>query len=819
METEASRYARSLIEASLDPLVTISAEGKIMDMNQATADIIGLTREQITDSDFFDYFTEPQKAREVYKEVFAKGSVADSPLTLRHKNGKLTDVLFNGSVYKDDDGNVLGVVIVARDIAEQKWASELRKVNQQLEFQNNEKEKRADELILANKELVFQNNEKEKRAQELILANKELVFQNNEKEKRAAELIIADKELVYQKEEKEKRKTEKKALEELSYSIKLASQYSLSLIEASRDPLITISPKGKITDMNQATANIIGLSREHITDSDFFDYFTEPKKAREVYKEVFAKGSVADFPLTLKHKNGKLTDVLFNGSVYKDDDGKVLGVVIVARDVTDQKRIATELTEAKEHAEEANAVAQEARKNAQISTRKAEDAVKAKQQFLSNMSHEIRTPMNAIIGFTKVLLKSDLSVKQMEYLSAIKLSGDALIVLINDILDLAKVDAGKMSFERIPFRMELSIFAMLHLFETKIQEKNLKLKIKYDNDIPKVLLGDPVRLHQIILNLVSNALKFTNKGCITVAVKLVSEDLKMTTVQANFTNFIQSTFDQNAVKDYYFSNTKAEVLLMPEGSMIYEAQEENVFVLLSSNFTLLDGDVAKDGIGAWSRRSGAVYVSKTGGSSNKGIQTVSEHFTDEFGIYIDYNDTNNFLYHSLVEYTNETLTEVEINHIEHTFICNITDIQDNHMRFGYNPFHHIPIRKFSNNVEEWDIYFGIPNYAVYSEKYQTYRWRHILEIGYFEVGGNGIDFPYMNDAFYVFSHLLFNIKNYSSPKVNSLLTGGYLISSYTDTLTQSQSNTATTGNSALDDSLLGSNKNDKPFEEFSGIVC
>jgi len=303
-----------------------------------------------------------------------------------------------------------------------------------------------------------------------------------------------------------------------------ASRYARSLIEASLDPLVTISTEGKIMDMNQATANITGLTREQITDSDFFDYFTEPRKARDIYKEVFAKGSVADFPLTLRHKNGKLTDVLFNGSVYKDDDGEVLGVVIVARDVTDQKRIATELNVAKELAEEASIVAQEAQEHAQLATRKAENAVKAKQQFLSNMSHEIRTPMNAIIGFTKVLLKTEVNAKQKEYLSAIKTSGDALIVLINDILDLAKVDAGKMSFEQIPFRMELTTFAMLHLFEAKIQEKNLKLKIEYDQDIPKVLLGDPVRLHQIILNLVSNALKFSNKGCITMAVKLITED-------------------------------------------------------------------------------------------------------------------------------------------------------------------------------------------------------------------------------------------------------------------------------------------------------
>ncbi|HEY0029766.1 MAG TPA: PAS domain S-box protein [Bacteroidia bacterium] len=421
--TQESQYARSLIEASLDPLVTINTLGKITDMNQATANITGITREKLTGTDFFDYFTEPQKAREVYQEVFAKGSVADSPLTLRHKNGKLTDVLFNGSVYKDENGNVLGVVVVARDVTAQK----------------------------------------------------------------------------------------------------LLSKYSLSLIEASLDPLVTISTEGKITDMNQATVNITGVTREKLTGTDFFDYFTEPQKAREVYQEVFAKGSVADSPLTLRHKDGKLTDVLFNGSVYKDDRGNVLGVVIVARDVTDQKRVATELIEAKVFAELATEIAEHAKSKAESATRIAEDAVKAKQQFLSNMSHEIRTPMNAIIGFTKVVLKTDLTEKQKEYLSAIRVSGDALIVLINDILDLAKVDAGKMTFEKTPFKMSASISSMLHLFETKIQEKNLQLVKEYDKKIPEVLVGDPIRLHQIILNLVSNAVKFTTSGQITVKVRLLEE--------------------------------------------------------------------------------------------------------------------------------------------------------------------------------------------------------------------------------------------------------------------------------------------------------
>lgn len=855
-KTHESQYASSLIEASLDPLVTINNDGIITDINQAKVNITGVERDKLIGTNFYDYFTEPEKAKEIYRQVFEKGSVKGCPLTFRHVNHKHTDVLFNGSVYKDANGNVLGAVLVARDIEDQKLAVELRDANKELAFQNDEKEKRAEELSIANKELAFQNdekekraaeliiankelafqndekekraqelsvankelafqndekekraaelivankelafqndekekraqelgvankelafqnNEKEKRAAELILANKELIFQNEEKEKRAAELIIADKELVYQTEEKKKRAAElkiadkelifqtgekekraaeliiadkellyqtgekkkradeliiadkelvfqteekekraaeliiadkellyqtsekkkraaelkiadielvfqteekekraaeliiadkellfqteekerraaaNKELEAFSYSLKLASQYSLSLIEASLDPLVTINIDGKITDMNEATVNVTGFTRDELTGTDFFEYFTESQKAREVYQDVFAMGSVADSPLTIKHKLGKLTDVFFNGSVYKDDNGNVVGVVIVARDVTAQKLaseyarslieasldplftinlqgkitdmnnasvritgierekmigtnffdyfteplkakevyqdvfangfvtdfpltirdgkqtdvlfngsvyrddrgnvqgvvvvarditerkiIETQLNEAIVFAEMATEIAEIAKSKAESATLTAENAVKAKQQFLSNMSHEIRTPMNAIIGFTKVLLKTEMSAKQKEYLTAIKLSGDALIVLINDILDLAKVDAGKMVFEQTPFKMAVSISAMLHLFETKIQEKNLTLIKKYDDAIPDVLVGDPVRLHQIILNLLSNAVKFTSKGNITVSVSLLTEDEEEVSIQ------------------------------------------------------------------------------------------------------------------------------------------------------------------------------------------------------------------------------------------------------------------------------------------------
>ncbi|HEX2900535.1 MAG TPA: ATP-binding protein, partial [Bacteroidia bacterium] len=551
--TQSAQYVRSLLEASLDPLVTISAEGKITDVNEASVKVTGVLRQDLIGTDFSNYFTEPHKARQGYEQVFEEGFVADYPLTIKHINGKLTHVLYNASVYKNAMGVVLGVFAAARDVTDQTWAIDLRIANTELAFQNDEKEKRAAELSIANTELAFQNDEKEKRAAELSIANTELAFQNDEKEKRAAELaianaelafqnkvkenraaelVIANEELAFQNEEKEKRalelstaieKIESQSLErEKRAAVLSIANYSRSLIEAILDPLFTISPEGKITDVNHASADFTGVAREKLIGTDFFGYFTESDKARHAYEKVFSDGYVVDYPLTIK--DHRFTDVLFNGSVYKDEDGKVVGAVVVGRDITEQKRIGNELLEAKVIAEMAAVIAEEAQAQAETATHKANDAVKAKQQFLSNMSHEIRTPMNAIIGFTKVVMKTELSVRQREYLNAIKLSGDALIVLINDILDLAKVDAGKMSFEKTPFKLAASISAMLHLFETKIHEKNLALELEYDSNIPEVLEGDPVRLHQIILNLVSNAVKFTSEGKIKVSVRLLHAD-------------------------------------------------------------------------------------------------------------------------------------------------------------------------------------------------------------------------------------------------------------------------------------------------------
>ena len=379
-QKQTSQYSRSLIEASLDPLVTISPEGKITDVNEATVRVTGVARESLIDTDFTGYFTESDKAREGYKQVFEKGFVTDYPLTIRHRDGKLTDVLYNASVYKDMNGSVLGVFAAARDVTEAKRImSEFADTRNFLDniLQSSTK------YSIIGKDLnhkILSWNEGAQRnygytAEEIIGKDSSVLHTPEDIASGAVErmLAIAHEKGVAEGEFQRVRKdgirffasvvvtrrddaaghpigyllmsndvTEKKLAED---QLKRASQYARSLIEASLDPLVTISPEGKITDVNEATIRVTGVDRGSLVGADFSDYFTEPDRAREGYKQVFEKGFVTDYPLTIRHRDGKLTDVLYNASVYRDINGSVLGAFAAARDITQRKRADEELKE------------------------------------------------------------------------------------------------------------------------------------------------------------------------------------------------------------------------------------------------------------------------------------------------------------------------------------------------------------------------------------------------------------------------------------------------------------------------------------------
>lgn len=304
-------------------------------------------------------------------------------------------------------------------------------------------------------------------------------------------------------------------------------RYNRLLMQSPFAFAILLGEDSKISLANDSIKEIWGKGKD-IEGKLLLDVLPEIKESGipDILQKVLKTGKPFEGYeyLVSIERHGKRENVYFNFvyQPYYEVDNKITGVVIIANEVTSQIHTKAELIVAKNNADE--------------KTKIAESAVKAKQQFLANMSHEIRTPMNAILGFTNVLLKTKLDNAQKEYINAIKTSGDALVILINDILDLAKIDAGKMSFEKVRFDLAVTLDTMVQLFELKINEKNLEFVKEYDSEIPRFLFGDPLRLRQIILNLIGNAVKFTSQGKIVFGVKKLKESAQKVTLEFTITD-------------------------------------------------------------------------------------------------------------------------------------------------------------------------------------------------------------------------------------------------------------------------------------------
>ena len=354
-QKQSSQYARSLIEASLDPLVTISPEGKVTDVNEATVNVTGVSREQLIGTDFSIYFTESAKANEGYQKVLKEGSVTDYPLTIRRKDGKETDVLYNASVYKDDKGNVIGVFAAARDVTQTKQSSQYArslieasldplvtispdgKITDVNEATIKVTGLPKEQLIGTDFSIYFTEPEKARQGYQKVLKEGSVTDYPLTIKAKDEKLIDVLYNATVYKDVKGNVLGVFAAARDITEQ-KKATGYARSLIEASLDPLVTISPEGKVTDVNEATIKVTGVAKEQLIGTDFSTYFVEPEKAREGYLQVFEKGFVTDYPLTIRHITGRLTDVLYNASVYKDDKGGVIGVFAAARDVTATKQ-------------------------------------------------------------------------------------------------------------------------------------------------------------------------------------------------------------------------------------------------------------------------------------------------------------------------------------------------------------------------------------------------------------------------------------------------------------------------------------------------
>lgn len=499
-QRSAFQYTRSLIEASLDPLVTISPEGKITDVNEATVEAIGASRTKLIGTDFSNYFTEPYKAKQGYQQVLKEGFVRDYPLAIRHISGKTTDVLYNASVYKDNEGNVLGVFAAARDITAQKQAwqyarslieasldpfvtiSPEGKITDVNEATVQVTGVARDELIGSDFSNYFTEPEEAQEGYQQVL--KEGFVRDYPLAIRHVSGEVTDVlyNAILYKDTGGKVQgifaaardiTKRKRAEQQLHA---TSAYVRSLIETSIDPFVTISPEGKVTDVNEATVQITGVSREWLIGTDFSDYFTEPHKARQGYRKAFKEGFVRDYPLAIRHTSGKTIDVLYNASIYKDNKGNVLGVFAVARDYSKLKF----LTE--QH--------------------------KELEAFSYSISHDLRNPLRSIELFVQLLQKNykdKLDAEGDNYLEHINTECNHMMKLIDDMIQLSNVGKSDLNIKTV----NLSEIANNIAENFKIQNPERKVDFIIANEL--IEETDEAVIKIILQNLFDNAWKFTNK--------------------------------------------------------------------------------------------------------------------------------------------------------------------------------------------------------------------------------------------------------------------------------------------------------------------
>ena len=415
----ASHYSRSLIEANLDPLMTIDTHGKISDINQSSEKVTGKARDVLIGSAFADCFTEPEKARELCAQALRSESVTDYPLSILHTSGRITEVIYNAVVFHNEDGRVRGIFVAARDITERKQAEAIR-----------------------------------------------------------AQLA--------------------------------------AIVESSSEAIIATTPEGTITHWNKSAERVYGYAAEDVIGKAV-SLLVPPSRRTETmaFLENVKHGEVVPkYESERVRKDGSIFQAAVSLSPIRDSNARIVGVSSINRDISEQKRNEQELRRYKDHLEDE---VQQRTADLVLARNAAETANRAKSVFLANMSHELRTPLNAILGFSSLMRKdAQLQESHRQNLDIINRSGEHLLTLINDVLDMAKIESGRVQLDEAAFDLGSMVRDVTDMMEIRAKEKGLQLLIDQSSRFPRYIVGDETHLRQILINLLGNAIKFTEQGGVTI---------------------------------------------------------------------------------------------------------------------------------------------------------------------------------------------------------------------------------------------------------------------------------------------------------------
>ncbi len=528
---EAHEYTRGLIESSIDAMVIVDPQMRIADGNEQLAKLTELPKKLLMGTLFESYFTDPAAAREAIRVTFARGYVTNVDLVLKAASGKEIPVSFNASLFHKA-GKAFGIFGVARDVTEQRAIERTLRVER--EYSRTLVQSFPDALFVCDAGLLL--TDVNERAVELAgYSRPELIgislpslFSQprlaSELLRKAAEQVrVDDIELrlltrgaseipvsVNMSSFSESEGLARRivaAVRDVSERKRAEQERSLlaAIIDSSGDAICSATPGLIITSWNPAAEKLFGYSGAEIIGRSAA--LLAPLEARaellEHVRVVQATGKPQGFETRWMRKDGSLIDVAVTQSPIRNAAGETAGVSITVHDISERKRMEAELARTRDAALE---------------------AARLKSEFLANMSHEIRTPLNSIVGMTGLLLDTELTAEQREFAHDVRDSADVLLTLINEILDFSRLAAGKLTLEETDFELTAAIEGAVELVAEQARRKSLELTVSVEPDAPRYLRGDPARLRQVLVNLLNNAVKFTERGEVGVAVGKLSEN-------------------------------------------------------------------------------------------------------------------------------------------------------------------------------------------------------------------------------------------------------------------------------------------------------